>query len=81
MKIRIDYPGYWAHGKVFDAEREDLLVKHCGFLGDLRNYTWGAEKTAEPGVDSIPCYIITREDGQKFAIPTAHAVEIVAEAA
>jgi hypothetical protein len=81
MKIKVNYPGYWAHGKVYEAEREDLLVTRRGFMGDLRHYAWGASPTAEPNTDSIPCYIITKDDGQKFAIPCAHAVELVAEAA
>lgn len=71
MKVQVIFPGYWAHGRIFEARPQVLLVTPAigTVQGDRRKYEWATEATEEPGVESCACYLIKDEDGTEWGIP------------
>ena len=80
MKIKIDYPGYWAHGKTFDAEPERLhLRQRGGHQGKWEMKDFGAEPVEVPGEFAVPCYVMTHCEWGKFALPVNRCVVLSGE--
>lgn len=85
MRIKVNFPGYWAHGKVYEAEQEFLDVKQG--QRSIQHARWrkrwegNMETTAAPDCDALHCWVIRDDQGQPWAIPYSAAVEVAAEAA
>lgn len=82
MKVRVNYPGYWAHGQIFAAERETLHIKKRDPMGDARREKyWGARKTDDGSEYQIDCFIIEHPEFGKFGIPVPYCVVLEQAAA
>ena len=80
MKIIVNHPGYWAHGRQYDATRETL---HVNWKGPLQDYSvlrsWGGQPA--DGYDELDCHIVTDPTMGRMAIPATLCREIEAGAA
>ena len=82
MRIQIDYPGYWAHGRTYEATRQVLQIRPAvgSIQGDHRVHQWAAQPTGDPMVFEVECFIIEDPKMGKFAVPQTRA-RVLAEAA
>ncbi len=82
MKIQVDYPGFWAHGRTYEATREVLQIRPAvgSIQGDGRIYQWAAKPTGGPALFEIECFIVEDPKMGKFAVPETHA-RVLVEAA
>ena len=82
MKIQVDYPGFWAHGRRYEATREVLQIRSGDntVQGDTRKYQWAAKPTNDPAFFEIDCWIVEDRKYGKFAVPVTRA-RVLAEAA
>ncbi len=82
MRIQVDYPGFWAHGKFYEAERETLQIRPgASIQGNLQKTRWAAEPTNDPSIFEIECFIVEDREHGKFAVPITHARVLVEAAA
>ncbi len=74
MRIKVDYPGYWAHGRCYEATREVLQIRPGGGIqGGYQKMQWAAKATGDEGIFEIECFTVNDPDAGKFAIPVTCA--------
>lgn len=74
MRIKVDYPGYWANGRCFEAVLEVLQIKPGGSIqGEREKMEWVAKPTGEQGIFEVECFTIEDAKFGKFAIPVSCA--------
>jgi hypothetical protein len=81
MKIQVNYPGFWAHGRTYEAERQTLQIRPGGNLqGGQKKAQWAATPTHDPAIFEVECFIVNDPEFGEFAVPITRA-KALAEAA
>lgn len=74
MRIKVNYPGFWADGLCYQATREVLqITPGGGGQGKHKKMRWAAKPTGNPRVFEIDCFIVEDPKCAKFAVPVTHA--------
>ena len=76
--VLVDHPGYWAHGRIFTAEKVTLQLRLSGATSHSIMKGWEGEMETVNDVRlmKVRCYMIEDIEWGPFAVPATKCREV-----